>query len=212
MPNAGYGQRVVLQMAGEVWRHALPGFCYAKPCRVIDPSMIAQTKALEDENRRLKKMFAEVSMQNELLKAALGKIDRPSVARKAIARICRGSTPRGGRECGGATWGKHCSGLPDLWGQRDVLSLWPEAACRERRDRRSAVGPEGHPQDLGVRSVFPAFAQREGASVDTVTRQCMFTCMRGHKRVYPLAGRRLPANAARRIYCALELNLRPLMV
>ena len=33
-----------------------------------------------------------------------------------------------------------------------------------------------------------------------------------HKRVYPLAGRRLPAIAVRRIYCALELNLRPLMV
>ena len=34
--------------------------------------MIAQAKALEDENRRLKKMFAEHSMQNELLKEALG--------------------------------------------------------------------------------------------------------------------------------------------
>jgi putative transposase len=29
-----------------------------------------------------------------------------------------------------------------------------------------------------------------------------------HKRVYLLAGRRLPAIAVRRIYCALELNLR----
>ena len=38
----------------------------------MDPSMIPQTKALEDENRRLKKMFAELSMQNELLKEALG--------------------------------------------------------------------------------------------------------------------------------------------
>ena len=36
-------------------------------------SMIAQTKAIEEENRRLKKMFAELSMQNELLKEALGK-------------------------------------------------------------------------------------------------------------------------------------------
>ena len=33
-----------------------------------------------------------------------------------------------------------------------------------------------------------------------------------HKRVYPLALRRLPAIAVRRIYCELELNLRPLMV
>lgn len=39
----------------------------------VDASMIAQTKTLEDENRRLKKMFAELSMQNELLKEALGK-------------------------------------------------------------------------------------------------------------------------------------------
>ncbi len=35
--------------------------------------MISQMKALEDENRRLKKMYAEMSMQNDLLKEALGK-------------------------------------------------------------------------------------------------------------------------------------------
>lgn len=39
----------------------------------MDASMISQMKAIEDENRRLKKMFAELSMQNELLKEALGK-------------------------------------------------------------------------------------------------------------------------------------------
>jgi putative transposase len=39
----------------------------------MDVSMISQMKAVEDENRRLKKMFAELSMQNELLKEALGK-------------------------------------------------------------------------------------------------------------------------------------------
>ena len=39
----------------------------------MDASMISQMKALEDENRRLKKMYAEVSMQAELLKEALGK-------------------------------------------------------------------------------------------------------------------------------------------
>ncbi len=39
----------------------------------LDASMNSQMKAMDDENRRLKKMFAELSMQNELLKEALGK-------------------------------------------------------------------------------------------------------------------------------------------
>ena len=39
----------------------------------MDASMISSMKAMEDENRRLKKMFAELSMQNDLLKEALGK-------------------------------------------------------------------------------------------------------------------------------------------
>ena len=39
----------------------------------MDASMISQMKSIEDENRRLKKMFAELSMQNELLREALGK-------------------------------------------------------------------------------------------------------------------------------------------
>ena len=83
----------------------------------MDASMISQMKGIEDENRRLKKMFAELSMQNELLKEALG---------KNSAAI---STPRDGRGCGGGTWGQHCAGLPYVWGERDVLSLQPEAGC-----------------------------------------------------------------------------------
>ena len=39
----------------------------------LDASMISQMKAMDEENRRLKKMYAELSMQNELLKEALGK-------------------------------------------------------------------------------------------------------------------------------------------
>jgi len=34
----------------------------------MDASMISQMKSLDDESRRLKKMFAEHSMQNEFLK------------------------------------------------------------------------------------------------------------------------------------------------
>jgi len=73
VPRARDEQRVVLQMAVEVWRDALSADCYAIACRVINASMISQMKALEDENRRLKKMYAEMSMQAELLKEALGK-------------------------------------------------------------------------------------------------------------------------------------------
>ena len=35
--------------------------------------MMSEKKALEDEIRRLKRMFADLSMQNELLKEALEK-------------------------------------------------------------------------------------------------------------------------------------------
>ncbi len=56
--------------------HGLSNASFYK-CRskygVIDASMISQMKALEDENRHLKKMYAEISMQAELLKEALGK-------------------------------------------------------------------------------------------------------------------------------------------
>lgn len=41
----------------------------------MDASMISQMKSLEDENRRLKRMFADLSMQADLLKEALGKSD-----------------------------------------------------------------------------------------------------------------------------------------
>ena len=36
-------------------------------------SMMSQMKALEEENRRLKRMFADLSMQADLLREALGK-------------------------------------------------------------------------------------------------------------------------------------------
>jgi putative transposase len=39
----------------------------------MDTSMMAEMKTVHEENRRLKKMFAELSMQNELLKEALGR-------------------------------------------------------------------------------------------------------------------------------------------
>ncbi|MGX0976071.1 transposase-like protein [Roseovarius sp. MBR-51] len=40
----------------------------------MDASMVSQMKAIEDENRRLRRMYADLSMQNDLLKEALGKM------------------------------------------------------------------------------------------------------------------------------------------
>ena len=37
----------------------------------MDASLISQMKAIEDENRRLKRMHADLNMQNDLLKEAL---------------------------------------------------------------------------------------------------------------------------------------------
>lgn len=39
----------------------------------MDASLMSEMKSMADENRRLKKMYAELAMQNELLKDALGK-------------------------------------------------------------------------------------------------------------------------------------------
>lgn len=39
----------------------------------MDASMVSQMKAMEEENRRLKRMYADLRMQNDLLKEALGK-------------------------------------------------------------------------------------------------------------------------------------------
>ncbi|MFN3825610.1 MAG: IS3 family transposase [Pseudorhodobacter sp.] len=57
----------------------------------MDASLISQMKAIEEENRRLKRMYADLSMQADLLKEALGKkLTRPSqrreMAEKAVAR------------------------------------------------------------------------------------------------------------------------------
>lgn len=39
----------------------------------MDASMVSQMKAMEAEKKRLKRMYAEMSMQNDLLKEAFGK-------------------------------------------------------------------------------------------------------------------------------------------
>ncbi len=82
----------------------------------MDASMMSQMKALEEENRRLKRMYADLSMQADLLKEALGKkITRPSqrreLAEKAVAQR-------------GVSIALACR---TIWRQRDLLSVLPKA-------------------------------------------------------------------------------------
>ena len=42
----------------------------------VDASMIPELKAMAEETRRLKRMYAEMSMQNDLLKEVLGEKQR----------------------------------------------------------------------------------------------------------------------------------------
>ena len=42
-------------------------------CGGMDASMVSRLKELEDENRRLKKMYAEVQLQADVLKEAMAK-------------------------------------------------------------------------------------------------------------------------------------------
>ena len=77
----------------------------------MDASMVSQMKAMEAENRRLKRMYAEMSMQNDLLKEALEKCG------KAISKT------GDGRECSEDQAGQRRVGLPHVPDQRDLLSI-----------------------------------------------------------------------------------------
>ncbi|QBY00883.1 IS3 family transposase [Rhodophyticola sp. CCM32] len=57
----------------------------------MDASLMSEMKDMAEENRRLKRMYAEMSMQNDLLKEALGKKPlRPSLRREvAVNAVAR---------------------------------------------------------------------------------------------------------------------------
>ena len=68
----------------------------------IDAFLITEMKDTAEQNRRLKRMYVEISMQNDLLKEALGK----SV--KAV------SSTRDGHECSHAAGQQYRAGLSYL--------------------------------------------------------------------------------------------------
>ena len=60
----------------------------------MDASLISEMKDMAEENRRLKRMYAEMSMQNDLLRKLLEK------SAKAISKA------RDGQECRRTAWGE----------------------------------------------------------------------------------------------------------
>ena len=66
-------------------------------CGGMDASMMAEMKTIADKNRRMKRMFAELSMQYELLKDAPGKNNLASQASRARRGLSGISTPETNR-------------------------------------------------------------------------------------------------------------------
>ena len=81
----------------------------------MDASMMKRMKELEDENRRLKKMYAEERLKAEIIQEALEK------SGDAI------STQGDGEARGVSKRNSGTYGLPDIQRQRDVLSLSAKA-------------------------------------------------------------------------------------
>tara|TARA_R110002126_G_C10489743_1_gene503388 strand:- start:2638 stop:2862 length:225 start_codon:yes stop_codon:yes gene_type:complete len=73
--------------------------------------MISQLKSMDDENKRLKKMFAELNMQNDLLKEAL---------EKSVEAV---SEERDGHQRCSTTWRQSGFCLPNLFYQPALLLL-----------------------------------------------------------------------------------------
>lgn len=84
------GRRLEQSLRGGILKQAESGVPVSELCREhgmssasfykwrakfggMDASMISELKTMAEENRRLKRMYAEMSMQNDLLKEALGK-------------------------------------------------------------------------------------------------------------------------------------------
>ncbi len=86
----------------QVLRHAESGVPVSELCREhgmsnarfykwrakfggVDASMMSEMKSLTEENRRLKRMYAEMSMQNDLLKEVLEK-SNAAIPKKGVCR------------------------------------------------------------------------------------------------------------------------------
>ena len=122
---------------------------------VMDVSLIAKMKDLENENRRLKKMYVDAQMR-----ALIGE-EAPAKNNPAA------SATRDGQGSSSAARCCHQSGLQGVWHQRNMLSVLGQASGRERADRDLAGLVDQQQSELGLWSVLPIFAQRKGTRLES---------------------------------------------
>ena len=77
----------------------------------MDASLISAMKQLQVENARLKRMYADIAMQNELVKGSLAK------SNEAIFPTRDGPTSSHG------AWCQRCAGMPCIRDQSALLSV-----------------------------------------------------------------------------------------
>ena len=88
----------------------------------MDPRLIAGMNEMAEPNWSLKKMYAEMGMQNDILKEALEK----NV--KAVSKTTDGHAS------GDRTWRPHCTGLQDVSDQPDLLQILPPVVSDENEE------------------------------------------------------------------------------
>ena len=64
---------LVSELCGELGMSSASLYKWHAKFGGMDASLITEMKDMAEQNRRLKRMYAEMSMQNDLLKEALGK-------------------------------------------------------------------------------------------------------------------------------------------
>jgi putative transposase len=120
----------------------------------MDVPMMARMKELEEENRRLRKMYMDEKLKAEIVSEALAKKD------EAIS-TARDGPGRGSREERADQVGLRC-----VSDQRELLSIRGQARLRERRDRGLVDPVDGQSPQLGLWVMLPVSAQREGARLE----------------------------------------------
>ncbi len=124
----------------------------------MDVSLMTRMKELEEENRRLKKLYVDAQLSADPLLESLAKNGEAS------------ATSRAGPARGANEPDDHPACLCHVRHQRDLLPAPGSPRRRGRRSRRLAAAPNDDVSHVGVRVVLSVSAEREAVRVEPQTR------------------------------------------